>query len=1050
MARPDIAWLISLSFLGATSLVVPGCGSGTSPPGGGTDLVDNGFESDDPNGRNSQDFNGGRSADGGASAPSAGASDDDDAESTNGDANRAIEEADIIKQEGNRLYALSRYGGLAVVDITDPDHLKLVGRKRTDGIPFEMYVRNGRAYVMLNDFGRYVRTADSPYGQWVQSSEIVAIDVTTPQSMTEFAHYDVPGTIADSRIVGDALYLVTYENGYCWRCSDKPATNVTSFNVAGAGIGKVDQIAFTSPRQGYSSWQRSVSATNERLYVAGPEWNWDGQGNTANSIIQVVDITDPTGHLVKGADVSVQGQINSRWQMDEYAGVLRVISQFNNGWGGGSGVVNPKVQTFTVNSASSIVPLGQTELTLPKPESLRSVRFDGTRGYAITAEQTDPLFTIDLTDPAAPKQAGALEMPGWILHMEPRGDRLVGFGFDNTNGGALAVSLFDVSDLSKPTMLKRVQFGSGWGSFAEDQDRIHKSVQVLDDKGLVLVPFASYGRWDNGNCAQPQSGIQLISYSHDDIALRGVAPQYGQPRRAFLANGRLLAVSDRNVTSFNVDALDAPTKTGEIDLSNPAYKMTEVNGQIASITNDWWSGEVMLSLTPKEGADDAAVTGKLSLASLATPSPELCSGNAYAWTSWYQARLMANGNTVYVTVPSYSYGNQTRGGKVIIGAVDVSNPQKPALIGKTELKLTERDTSSGYGYWYYGDGFWDGYGLYSYYGGSSGSLVPSGQGLVQVGTKLAYLEVEYEYIPKGQKDQYGNTQYETKLHRHLHVADMANPAAPTVFAPIDLGDSLGFSPLHVLDGTVLTSRWTPSDKNPDKVRFFADRIDLNGAAPTQLSSINIPGSLLMVDAPSKRLVTTDYTATRANGRDWESCRQLLGDRAWFDYQNNRCLKIDRNFKLATLAGTKVTLNQTWDPPSQYFSGVQTAEDRVYVTRYPRYDYSNGSGGVNAEGDYVPPKVIEDGGMWVLGGIRAGQMSIVSEMKGDAQWPLAAFGSKVALYTQGGLAIYDTNTPAPKLLSESNLRGWGYSSQVILGADRAICSLGEWGLQTIKY
>ncbi|HVJ20056.1 MAG TPA: hypothetical protein VM686_31795, partial [Polyangiaceae bacterium] len=97
-----------------------------------------------------------------------------------------------------------------------------------------------------------------------------------------------------------------------------------------------------------------------------------------------------------------------------------------------------------------------------------------------------------------------------------------------------------------------------------------------------------------------------------------------------------------------------------------------------------------------------------------------------------------------------------------------------------------------------------------------------------------------------------------------------------------------------------------------------------------------------------------------------------------------------------------------------------------------------------------PKVLEDGGLWAIGGIRAGQLSIVSEMVGDADWPLAAHGTKVALYTQGGLAIYDTATAKPTLVSQVTLRGYGYSSHVLMSDTRAVASLGEWGLQTITY
>ena len=206
-------------------------------------------------------------SDASAAAPSAEAEESGDA------AQRVVEEADIIKVDGSRLYALSRYGGLAIVDIANPDQMKLLGRKRIDGMPFEMYVRDGRAFVMLNDFGRWVRDEANVYGQWVQSSEILALDVTNPGAITELSHFDVPGSIADSRVVGDAAYVVTYENGYCWGCQQNPATIVTSFDMKGA-ITKSDQLVYSAPDRNYSSWQRSVSATNKRLYIAGPEWSW--------------------------------------------------------------------------------------------------------------------------------------------------------------------------------------------------------------------------------------------------------------------------------------------------------------------------------------------------------------------------------------------------------------------------------------------------------------------------------------------------------------------------------------------------------------------------------------------------------------------------------------------------------------------------------------------------------------------------------------------------------------------------------------------------------
>jgi hypothetical protein len=1073
-------WLLPLTLiLGATISV--GCGDDSSGSGGGgaqtptvptttkpttnpptvdpttnIDVVDNGFESDDPNGRSDTGGTSGGTSGSSSGGDAAGGKEASPAAPSDnaGSAQRTIEEADIVKLDGTLLYALSQYGGLAVIDVSDPDHMKLLGRKRTDGLPFEMYVEHGKAYVMMNNFGRWVESADHRSGQWVETSELLTFDVSNPTAIKEISHYDVPGEVSDSRLIGDTLYLVTFENGYCWNCGSNAATVVTSFDTSNT-ISKVDQIGFRAPNNQYAYGRRSVSATNQRLYIGGPSWDWDGWSDTNRySVIQVVDISDIAGHLKRGADVKIDGRITNRWQMDEYEGYLRVISQYGNGWWwGGNTNVNPVVQTFKVDSASSITLAGQTQLALPEPEALQSVRFDGIRGYAITAHQTDPLYTIDLSNPATPKQAGTLQMPGSIFHMEPRGDRLVGFGYDGTQWNSnLAVSLFDVADLTTPKMLSRVSFGAGWGNIAEDQDRIHKAVRVLDDQGTILVPFASYGRWDQdaSKCQAPQSGIQIIDYAKTGLTLRGLAPHYGQPRRAMLLpNNRLLGMSDRTVSTFDITSRDAPAKKNEIDLSNPAYRMVETATHIASMTNDWWSGEPMLSLTPKANADDANATGKVSLAALAPVNQYYC-GSSYSYTAWYDARLFVRGNIVWMTVPVYNwdpYGQSA--GRVVVATIDTSNPAAPTITGRTTIPLSRPS----YGYYGYGGCMvgYDGWYYYSYWGGMYGGIVGAGDSFVQVGNKLAYLEVLTDWVDQnGNKYDPSNPNYDWRNYhyeysRKLHVVDLTNPANILHESPVQLPASLGTTPLQVMNGQVLTSRWVPSPTNKGKVRFYVDRVDLNGAT-TPLSSVNVPGSLLQVDAPSNRIVTTDYHVSRTPATDWSECYYDNGYRGYFDYDKKECVVVNRDFKLSDLNGAKVTLRQTFVPPSQAIGGVQLADDRIYMTHYTVYDYKP----YNPAVPYEPPTIAEEGGLWAIGGLRAGNLSIVSQLDADAQWPLAANGTKVAVYQTNGLAIYDTATSTPKLVSAANLRGYGYSSYLLVSQDHAVASLGEWGIQTLKY
>ncbi|HEY4392461.1 MAG TPA: beta-propeller domain-containing protein, partial [Polyangia bacterium] len=422
---------------------------------------------------------------------------------TTDDATRAIVEADIIQIQGGLLYALSKSGTVSLVDVSVPDRLALVGQTTLPGQPFEMYLLGTTLVVMSNggvDIGGTVTTTyAAPDGGG--GALVLAVDVSTPTLPRQLAAHPVPGEIADSRLVGDVLYLATYENAACYGCGPTPRTLVTSFNVATpTAMTEVEQVAFQSNApDGYNlpwgqNWKRSIFVTDSRLYIAGhADIDPNTFGTVNEGIVDVLDITDPTGRLVTGARLSVAGAVLSRWQMDEESGVFRVISQQGAGRTG-NGLAPPSIDTFQVASAQSFTPLGHTTMQLPSQEGLRTVRFDATRAYAITYSQTDPMFVIDLSDPTNPRQRGALYMPGFMYYLEPHGDRVIGLGIDRTDPqGSLNVSLFDVTDPDAPTMLSRAPFATPGitedyeilnGEISEDQDRIQKAFHVFSD-GLV-------------------------------------------------------------------------------------------------------------------------------------------------------------------------------------------------------------------------------------------------------------------------------------------------------------------------------------------------------------------------------------------------------------------------------------------------------------------------------------------------------------------------------------------------------------------------------------
>ena len=93
------------------------------------------------------------------------------------------------------------------------------------------------------------------------------------------------------------------------------------------------------------------------------------------------------------------------------------------------------------------------------------MRFVGDTGYVVTFRQIDPLYTLDLANPESPRVLGELKIPGYSAYLHPIGeDLLLGVGQDATEEGRATgtqISIFDVSDLRKPTRVHQEALGIG-------------------------------------------------------------------------------------------------------------------------------------------------------------------------------------------------------------------------------------------------------------------------------------------------------------------------------------------------------------------------------------------------------------------------------------------------------------------------------------------------------------------------------------------------------------------------------------------------------------
>ncbi len=943
---------------------------------------------------------------GGAAAPNV----DVDAEGTT-EAERAIAEADIIKIEGTTLYALSRYSGLSVIDVNDPENLVLLGNHRTSATPFEMYVEGDRAYVMYNGWGRYVYDEDAGYYSWETSSRIQALNISNPSNIAVLGDQKMPGNLSDSRKVGDVLYLVTHENGYCWECASTSNTRVTSFNVSDPDdFQLIDELRLENTET--SGGQRSISVTTERIYISGWDWGGDDSG-----VIDVVDISDPEGDLVAGAQIEIAGPIESRWQINEYEGALRVISQ-PGGWGTST---PPVVETFHINSSDSFEPLASLDMVLPRPEDLRSVRFDGDRAYAITFERTDPLFTFDLSNPENPQQVGELEIPGWVYHMEPRGDRIYALGFENDNSaGSLHVSLFDVSTLSDPQQIARVNFGGSWGSFAEDQDRIHKAFNIMPDEGLILVPFSGWEYEETGEleCSQGsyRSGIQLVDMTEDSLTLRGVAPQVGQARRGFLMNDTLVGVSDNAVQTFDIADRNAPASLGRLEIARNIQNIRLMGSTMLRFGSDWWTGETMLDFARLEEVDQAEPLGNIDLSSYEIEE-DSCRGHSY-----WENQVLVHGKYAYVPRRGYEYledgGDYKYRYYLTFYIVDLSERTSPQVVGTFSIETKDDEEYL------------------------SGIVMTENAVLVGRGKGHYYYNVE--------------TGEQSDVSFSYDVISLEDPANPEVVSQIQVPSNVasggfgynvsgcaidlgwgwwggyyygyyGGSQQALVSGNIVASQHQePLDDGTGRVKYFLDRIDVSDPEhPVLLEPVNIPGTLVDFNDATGRLVTVDYLYEENSTEDGADCRN-----GYFDSEASTCRIYRRNINTLTLNENLAELvdRQLIDEGNTWASSVAVGDGRIFASYY---DYQNADDGTQVR---------------TLAMGSTGRLTDLGAVTLEAPaGNLLARGNRAFLSSYGVLNVINAENEDTIETTEHEMGGYSCNSLEV-SESYAYCALGYQGVQ----
>ncbi|MDD1662976.1 MAG: beta-propeller domain-containing protein, partial [Methanomicrobiales archaeon] len=194
------------------------------------------------------------------------------------------------------------------------------------------------------------------------------------------------------------------------------------------------------------------------------------------------------GRIRYVATGEVEGHLLNQFSMDESGGNLRAATTVQGYGSTGSYEYN---NVFVLDSAMKTV--GSLKYIAPD-EKIYSTRFMGDRLYMVTFKRIDPLFVIDLSDPANPGILGKLKIPGYSDYLHPYDrNHIIGVGKEtqtNDWGGVstsgVKIALFDVSDVNHPAEVGHVEIGEA-GSDSEAL-RDHKAFLFSKEKDLLVIP----------------------------------------------------------------------------------------------------------------------------------------------------------------------------------------------------------------------------------------------------------------------------------------------------------------------------------------------------------------------------------------------------------------------------------------------------------------------------------------------------------------------------------------------------------------------------------
>ncbi len=449
-----------------------------------------------------------------------------------------IDEGDIIKTDGTYIYRITnRYDettGKSIYTLTitktEDGKLSLItaiplndlapGSESVDFNFHEFYYYNNQLIVLysVNDYSENAGTM----------SYIAVYNIKRKDKPSLTKKLSQSGWYEDSRISDGYLYMITnYDNGSFTDikrykdyipsvdgdtilCSNIYYTEDVLMDTSHV----VTSLDLSNPTKFTDS--KSIPVNGSSVYVSDNAIYFYAVVHGDVTKTEIMKMYYDKGMFTVGNSAMIAGYLYGPFAINEYDGHLRIVATIpsnNISLLRDGDVAVPNISGSAMREDVNALYILDENLSLTGKltglapgEIIYSARFMGDTGYFVTYKNTDPLFSVDLSDPSNPVVTGSLKIPGFSNYLHPYGNGiLLGFGEETDPATqeflGLKLSMFDISDPANVKEEDKHVIENAWYSEAQYN---YKAMMIDPEKNVFGF---LYGTDDN---------YYYVTYSYDE------------------------------------------------------------------------------------------------------------------------------------------------------------------------------------------------------------------------------------------------------------------------------------------------------------------------------------------------------------------------------------------------------------------------------------------------------------------------------------------------------------------------------------------------------